>query len=79
MDDRLHTLYAELLLIIKAHAEDILVSTTDEDDLQTTFMCVFQDHPELFWIEGYSYSRYSTQSGQVFSFTSPLKRRRPQG
>ena len=69
MDDRLHTLYAELLLIIKAHAEDILVSTTDEDDLQTTFMCVFQDHPELFWIEGYSYSRYSTQSGKVFSFT----------
>lgn len=69
MDARLHSLYAELLLIIKAHAEDILISTTDEDDLQTTFMCVFQDHPELFWIEGYSYSRYSNQSGKVFSFT----------
>ena len=64
MDDDLHTLYAEILLIVKAHAKDILVSTTDSDDLQTAFMCVFQDHPELFWIEGYSYGCY-TRNGKT--------------
>ncbi len=68
LDDTLHTLYAEILLIIKNHEEDILVTASGEDDLQTAFMCVFQDHPELFWIEGYSYSRYS-RNGKASSYT----------
>ncbi len=67
MDERLHTLYAEILLIIRAHAEDILVSAKNADDLQVAFMCVFQDHPEIFWIEGYSYGYYS-QAGKISDF-----------
>ena len=68
MDTDLHTLYAEILLIVRSHAKDIMVSSTDSDDLQTAFMCVFQDHPELFWIEGYSYGCYS-KNGKVTALT----------
>ncbi|MBP5609290.1 MAG: hypothetical protein J6X66_13620 [Lachnospiraceae bacterium] len=68
MDASLHTLYAEILLIISNHEEDILVTASSEEELQIAFMCVFQDHPELFWIEGYSYSRYS-RNGKASTYT----------
>lgn len=68
-DDNIKKIYAEILIILNAHAEDILVSATNEDDIATAFKCVFQDHPEIFWISGYSYCRYSTISKQYYTFT----------
>lgn len=59
MDDSLHKLYAEILMILDKEVEDVYVSTNDADELQYVFQCVYCDHPEIFWIDGYSYTRHT--------------------
>ncbi|MBR3307041.1 MAG: hypothetical protein IKI75_07315 [Lachnospiraceae bacterium] len=65
MPQQLRRIYAEVYLILLGHGENVLISTTDPDELYTAFHCVFQDHPELFWIDGYSYRRYGNSSGKT--------------
>lgn len=59
LEDSLRPLYVEILTIIEHHAENIKVSTNDSDILQKVFLYVHADHPEIYWIDGYSYMRYS--------------------
>lgn len=68
LDSETQTLYTELLTIVNNHAEDIMVSTNDADKLQRAFQCMFNDHPEIFWIDGYSYSSHS-KNGEVVYLT----------
>ena len=49
------TLYAELLLILKQELEDVYVSTTSEQAIDIVFNYLMIDHPEIFWVEGYSF------------------------
>lgn len=59
LEESLRPLYVEILTIIEKHAENIKVSTNDSDILQKVFLYVHADHPEIYWIDGYSYMRYS--------------------
>lgn len=58
------TLYAEVLTVVNKHAENVIVSTTDADQLQKVVQCVFNDHPEIYWIDGYSFTKH-TKNNQV--------------
>ena len=69
MDPSLQRLYAELYLILSTHEENILISAIDPTELQVAFLCVFQDHPELYWIDGYSYRRYGNGERGYISFS----------
>ncbi|MBR3526073.1 MAG: hypothetical protein IKO11_09520 [Lachnospiraceae bacterium] len=69
MDASLRRLYAELYMILSSHAENILISATDPSELQVAFLCVFQDHPELYWIDGYSYRRFGNGGKVYISFS----------
>ncbi len=64
------TLYVELLTIIEHRAEDVVVSTLDEETLDVVCSFVLADHPEIFYMDGYTYTRY-TIGGELkkLSFT----------
>ena len=59
LTDEGQTLYVELLRIIQKRAEDIVVSTLDEEVLDVVCQFVLADHPELFYMDGYTYTRYT--------------------
>lgn len=68
LDDSSKILYVEILTILENHAENVKVSTNDSDLLQKVFHYVHADHPEIYWIDGYSYMRY-TQGNQIVYLT----------
>ncbi len=53
------TIYVELYKIIQNRAEDIVVSTLDEETLDVVCQFVLADHPEFFYMDGYTYTRYT--------------------
>lgn len=52
-------IYREILAILDAHKEDVLLSTLKTDVIDLSFRCVLMDHPELFYVSGYSISKYT--------------------
>lgn len=66
LDAETQTLYVELLTIVNNHAEDVMVSTTDADKLQKAFQCMYNDHPEIYWVDGYSYTKHTKNDAVVY-------------
>ncbi len=66
MDESLHNLYAELVTIIEEESEGVKISTKDADELKYVFQCVFNDHPEYYWIDGYSYVRHENNGQTIY-------------
>ncbi len=54
----------------------------DEEDIDRIFQCVLNDHPELFYVEGYSYTKYTRGDRTTsieFSGTYSLDRETAEG
>lgn len=51
-------IYDEILTALQNYEKDAAVSTLDVDTLERVFQCVMNDHPEIFYIQGYMYSKY---------------------
>ncbi len=67
MDSRLQRLYCEILLVLQNFGEDVEISTSSDEDLSYAYQCVVYDHPELFWVDGYTYTR-RTHKKEKLSF-----------
>ncbi|HKM04676.1 MAG TPA: transglutaminase domain-containing protein [Lachnospiraceae bacterium] len=56
-DDRV--LYAEIYMILVNNAKDIVVSSKDTNQIDFVFQCVLADHPEIFHVQGYAYTKHT--------------------
>lgn len=52
-------LYHEILSALTNLEESITISTLDKSLIDKVFYSVMNDHPELFYVEGYQYTEYS--------------------
>lgn len=55
-DDKV--IYTQMYLAMDEMADGVKLSTLDEDKVNLIYQYVMMDHPELFWINGYTYIRY---------------------
>lgn len=53
------TVYAEMLAAMQRR-EEVLLSSNDTELMGRVFQCVMADHPELFYVSGYTATQYAT-------------------
>lgn len=66
--ENLKPLYIAIYEILATRSDSTEIPTIVEEDINIAFRCVVQDHPELFYVDGYHYSIYKFQD-QIDSIT----------
>jgi hypothetical protein len=56
--ENLKPLYIAIYEILATRSDSTEIPTIVEEDIEIAFKCVVQDHPELFYVNGYYYSIY---------------------
>lgn len=51
--------YLEIFEALTSFQENVRLSSCDKDLIADVFQCVLNDHPEIFYVEGYSYTEYT--------------------
>lgn len=52
-------LYLEIRDALMQFEEDVKLSCNDKEEISHAFQCVLNDHPEIFYVEGYTYTEYT--------------------
>jgi hypothetical protein len=52
-------LYREILNALLTFQKEVKLSSCDKEEISDVFMCVLNDHPEIFYVDGYKYTEYS--------------------
>lgn len=52
-------LYVEMLYALTNYAGEMEVSTVETGEIDKIFQCVMLDHPEIFYVDGYSFNKYT--------------------
>lgn len=59
LDAEEQALYGEILYILQERAQEVQITTSDAERIDKVFRCVMNDHPEIFYVEGYNVTRYT--------------------
>ncbi|MDE7273068.1 MAG: hypothetical protein K2N95_08405 [Lachnospiraceae bacterium] len=77
LDEEKQKIYLEILDALTDMKSGVPLSTVDKSVLDVVFACVMNDHPELFYVEGYQYTEYTLNditTGITFSGTYSMTR-----
>lgn len=58
LGDKEKVVYKEIYAILMGLEEDVVLSTINADDVARCFKCVLVDNPDIFYVTGYSISKY---------------------
>ncbi|MCR5848393.1 MAG: hypothetical protein K6G75_09795 [Lachnospiraceae bacterium] len=64
MDESLKQLYLEIYIVLTNHVESFYICSVSPSDIDYAFNCVMGDHPEIFYVNGYLYTKY-TADGSI--------------
>lgn len=53
------TLYQEIANALLTFGQDVKLSSCDKEEISHVFQCVLNDHPEIFYVDGYTYTEYT--------------------
>lgn len=59
LSDEEQILYLEIRDALVKFEEDVKLSSCDKDEISHAFQCVLNDHPEIFYVDGYTYTEYT--------------------
>lgn len=59
LSDEEKAIYLEIYSVLKDMAADVELSTLDVEMIEKSFRCVLNDHPEFYYVEGYTYTTYA--------------------
>lgn len=71
MDEK--AVYTEILYAIVSYQDDVYVSTKEDEVVAKCFQCVLNDHPEIFYVDGYHYVNYLID-GQIVKISLTIDR-----
>ena len=52
-------LYVDILEALSACASDVHIDLVEEEAFDKVFQCVMNDHPEIFYVDGYTFTKYT--------------------
>ncbi len=54
-------IYVDILSALLAFEDNITLATKEVEEIDKAFQCVLLDHPEIFYVDGYKYTKYTSE------------------